>query len=115
MNGIYKSGSVCICRSVFVARTFHKGIHDEHNDNIPLVYTLELSLNLNEFNPDYPQNPQNLGERIRKARMDRGLLIRELASELGVTDDTVINWEMRGRKPVGRNMERIDSFLIGND
>jgi len=66
---------------------------------------------LNEFNPDYPQNPQNLGERIRKARMDRGLLIRELASELRVTDDTVINWEVRGIKPVGRNSGIVQEFL----
>jgi len=66
---------------------------------------------LNEFDPKYPQNPQNLGEKIRKARMDKGLLIRELASELGVTDDTVINWEVRDIKPVGRNMERVREFL----
>ena len=43
--------------------------------------------------------------------MDKGLLIRELASELGVTDDTVINWEVRGRKPVGRNLRNVEAFL----
>jgi hypothetical protein len=88
-----------------------RGIHAEHNSNIPLVYTLELSLNLNDFDPKYPKNPRNLGEKIRKARMDKGLMIKELASELGVTEDTVINWEVRGRKPVGRNMERVRGFL----
>jgi hypothetical protein len=88
-----------------------RGIPDEHNDNIPLVYTLEITLNLNDFNPDYPQSPRNLGERIRKARMDRGLLIRELASELGVTDDTVINWEVRHRQPQGKSMERVRGFI----
>jgi hypothetical protein len=62
-----------------------RDIHDAHNDNIPLVYTLELSLNLNDFNPKYPKNPRNLGQKIRKARMDRGLMIKELASQLGVT------------------------------
>ena len=58
-----------------------------------------------------PQNPKNLGEKIRKARMDKGLLIRELASQIGVTEDTVINWEFRGRKPVGRNLEKVEEFL----
>jgi len=43
--------------------------------------------------------------------MDKGLLIRELAEQIGVTEDTVINWEVRGRKPVGRNMERVGEFL----
>jgi DNA-binding transcriptional regulator YiaG len=76
-----------------------------------LVYTLEITLNLNDFNPKYPKNPQNLGEKIRKARMDKGLLIRELASQVGVTEDTVINWEIRGIKPVGRNLDKIKAFL----
>ncbi len=90
-----------------------RGIPDEHNSNIPLVYTLEITLNLNDFDPDYPQNPQNLGQQIRKARMDKGLLIRELASELGVTEDTVINWEIRGMMPQGKSMERVRGFLEG--
>jgi len=94
-----------------VSLVFRRGIPDVHNSNIPLVYTLELTLNLNDFNPDYPKNPQSLGEKIRKARIDKGLLIRELASELGVTEDTVINWEVRGRKPVGRNFNRVQEFL----
>ncbi len=64
-----------------------------------------------DFNPKYPQNPQNLGEKIRKARMDKGLLIRELASQLGVTEDTLINWEVRDVQPVGRNLERVRGFL----
>ena len=89
-----------------------RGIHDEHNDNIPLIYTLELSLNLNDFNPKYPKNPRRtLGEKIRKARMDKGMLIRELASQIGVTEDTVINWEIRDIKPEGKNFERVKEFL----
>jgi len=87
-------------------------IHDVQNDNIlPLVYILEISLNLNEFNPKYPKNPRNLGEKIRKARMDKGLFIRELASELGVTEDTVINWEIRNIKPEGKNLDRVREFI----
>lgn len=90
----------------------HMDIHDVQNDNIlPLVYILEISLNLNEFNPKYPKNPRNLGEKIRKARMDKGLFIRELASELGVTEDTVINWEIRNIKPEGKNLDRVREFI----
>ena len=43
--------------------------------------------------------------------MDKGLMIKELASQLGVTEDTVINWEIRGIEPVGRNTERVRQFL----
>jgi transcriptional regulator with XRE-family HTH domain len=34
-----------------------------------------------------------LGEGVRKRRLDLGLSQRELAAELGVTEDTVRNWE----------------------
>jgi len=44
--------------------------------------------------------------------MDKGLMIKELASQLGVTEDTVINWEIRGRKPMGRNMESVKRFFL---
>jgi hypothetical protein len=37
-----------------------------------LVYTFEIEVNLLDFNPKYPKNPQTLGERIRKVRMDKG-------------------------------------------
>lgn len=78
----------------------------------PLVYTFDIDVNLLDFNPKYPKNPRTLGQKIRKARMDKGLFIRQLASQIGVTEDTVINWEIRGRKPVGRNMERVKRFFL---
>ena len=66
---------------------------------------------MNDFNPKYPKNPQTLGERIRKARMDRGMKIKELASQLGVTDDTVINWEVRGIKPRKKVYKKLLKFI----
>ena len=91
------------------------GIHDEQNDNIlPLVYTLEIEINLLDFNPKYPKNPQNLGQKIRKARMDKGLMIKELASQIGVTEDTVINWEIRDIQPKEESMARIKEFIEKN-
>jgi len=43
--------------------------------------------------------------------MDGGLKIRELARRLGVTEDTVINWEVRGLTPRKQNLERIEALL----
>jgi DNA-binding transcriptional regulator YiaG len=44
--------------------------------------------------------------------MDAGLQVKELAEIIGVTPDTVINWEMRGSKPRGRKIrERIRRLL----
>lgn len=42
--------------------------------------------------------------------MDKGLLIREFVSQIGVTEDTVINWEIRNIKAEGKNMERVEEF-----
>jgi DNA-binding transcriptional regulator YiaG len=43
--------------------------------------------------------------------MDAGLLIRELAQILGVSDDTVINWEVRGVRPSSRNLEKVRALV----
>jgi DNA-binding transcriptional regulator YiaG len=66
-----------------------------------------------DFNPKYPKNPQTLGEKIRKARMDKGLKIKEFARL--ITPDSVINWEIRGMKPRGENIERLKTFLENKD
>ena len=52
-----------------------------------------------ELNPTYPKNPRTLGEHIRKWRMEQGLLIKDFAKQIGVTADSVINWEKRGLVP----------------
>jgi DNA-binding transcriptional regulator YiaG len=31
--------------------------------------------------------------------MEQGLLIKDFAKQMGVTEDTVINWEIRGMMP----------------
>ena len=60
-------------------------------DNRLYVFTVEINRLL--LNPAYPKEPKTFGERIRKARMDKGLLIRELATLVGVTADTGGNCE----------------------
>lgn len=46
--------------------------------------------------------------------MDKGMLIRELAAIIGVTEDTVINWEMRDIQPKEESMARIKEFIEKN-
>ena len=64
---------------------------------------------------DYPVNPKTFGERLRKARMDAGLQIKELAAMIEVTEDTIINWELRGMKPLRKEVKnRIRGFIADN-
>jgi DNA-binding XRE family transcriptional regulator len=73
-----------------------------------LIRTLPKTL----FYKNYPSNPTNFGERLRKARMDAGMQIKDLARILEVTPDTVINWEMRGRIPMKRNIrDNLKKFI----
>jgi DNA-binding transcriptional regulator YiaG len=67
-----------------------------------------------DFDPSYPKNPKPFGDYIRIGRMDKGLLIRELADQLGVTEDTVVNWEERGKVPRIKNLrERLSQSIDG--
>ncbi|MBI3996652.1 MAG: MerR family DNA-binding transcriptional regulator [Candidatus Omnitrophica bacterium] len=43
--------------------------------------------------------------------MDRRLMIKELAELVGVSPDTIINWELRGVKPTDRNLEKTRALL----
>jgi len=48
--------------------------------------------------------------------MDAGLKIRELAELIGVTEDTVINWELSGRPPLRRSVrERVEHFITSKE
>ncbi len=51
-----------------------------------------------DYDPKYERNPTTLAQYIRKFRKDKGLLIRELAEEVGVHKFTLVKWE-GGRLP----------------
>jgi len=54
----------------------------------------------------------DFGEKLRKSRMDARLQIKELARMLGVTASTVINWELRGMRPMRREViEKVNGFI----
>ncbi|MCX5857577.1 MAG: helix-turn-helix transcriptional regulator, partial [Deltaproteobacteria bacterium] len=47
----------------------------------------------------YPKSPKKIGERIRKRRMDLKLFQRDVAGIIGVTENTINNWENCEIKP----------------
>ena len=59
----------------------------------------------------YPKNPQTIGEKLRKARMDRRMTLKETAALFGVSDTSVINWEIRGKMPEVSRMEKVKEFI----
>jgi excisionase family DNA binding protein len=81
------------------------------NSEGTLFYTLEIEINLLDFNPKYPKNPKTFGERIRKKRMDMRLTMREVAERLGVSETTVYNWEIRNVTPYRKTGEKLKAVL----
>lgn len=59
----------------------------------------------------YPENPETIGEHIRCARLDQGLLQRDVAEIIGVSQSTVLNWETQGVEPEVRYLPSIIAFL----
>ena len=77
-----------------------------------MVYNLELCFNLLDSLQlkGYPANPETIGEHIRKKRIDLGLMQKEVAGIIGVTESSIWNWE-HGMNPGKRYMKRIEGFL----
>ena len=60
---------------------------------------------------DYPEQPVNVGDHIRKKRMDSGLLQREVAEIIGVSTGAVELWELRNHEPHPHSWPCVISFL----
>jgi len=44
--------------------------------------------------------------------MEQGLLIKDFARQIGVTEDTIINWEIRGMIPRYKsNIQRLSQMI----
>jgi transcriptional regulator with XRE-family HTH domain len=60
---------------------------------------------------DYSENPQNLGEHLKKRRRELGLFQREAASRMGIGTDTYANWEKGKTEPVATQFQPVGAFL----
>jgi transcriptional regulator with XRE-family HTH domain len=83
----------------------------KHTGNNLLVYEIQIKSSLTVLkasaNPLYPSNPRTFGERLRKWRMDNGMLAKELGKLLGVDLATVFNWELNKTIPLYRQCRKI--------
>ena len=62
--------------------------------------------------PDgYPINPKAIGEYLRKKRMDNMLMQSEVASIIGVSEESIWNWEKGRTKPSKKNLKIINNFV----
>jgi len=59
----------------------------------------------------YPAYPGTLGEHIRKIRMDRQLVQKDVAKLFTVSEETLVHWEMGRYTPRIRHFKPIIAFL----
>ena len=60
---------------------------------------------------NYSENPQPLGEHLKKRRRELGLLQREAGERMGVSAETVANWETDATRPVASQFKPVVAFL----
>lgn len=60
---------------------------------------------------DYSEAPQSLGEHLKKRRRELGLLQREAGERMGVSAETVSNWEIGKTKPAPSQFKPVAGFL----
>ncbi len=117
LTGTDESLYMCTYIDGWGLKSIRTGSHAAQNiENRPgfpaqAPYCLSYPLPKHIFIKDYPISPRNFGEKLRKARIDAGLQIKELAQILGVSEDTVINWEVRGVAPTSRNLEKVRALV----
>ena len=59
----------------------------------------------------YIANPVTLGEQLRNRRLELGLLQKDVARIIVVTEDSITNWEKNRSKPMKRYHSKILAFL----
>lgn len=61
--------------------------------------------------PKYVPNPVTLGDKLRNRRLELGLLQKDVARLLRVSEDTVTYWENNRYEPSAKYYTRIHLFL----
>ena len=59
----------------------------------------------------YPKQLKTLGDHIRAKRLDLGLFQKDIAGIIGVTTDTITNWEKNRNQPMRWLNLKINKFL----
>ena len=75
-----------------------------------IKYTVCVALPFTYAN-GYPVNPKTIGEHMRKKRMDSRLMQSEVANIIGVSEESIWNWEHGRTKPSKKNLGIINEFV----
>jgi len=80
-----------------------------NSSSVKLAYKIEVPL-LIQLPKELTEVPISLGDHLRRRRLELGLYQKNVASRLGVTTSTIINWEKSSRVTF-RYLPGVISFL----
>jgi DNA-binding transcriptional regulator YiaG len=83
------------------------------NPQSGLLQDLSRPINRSFFDRSHPKEAINFGDYIRKCREDKGVLSKDFAKMPGVSEETVIHWELRGIMPGRKNSEMLKKVFPG--
>lgn len=69
-----------------------------------------VSLKINRL-LSFKENPETLGEHLKKRRFALGLFQRQVAESFGVRVETYLGWEKHGRIPTSRYVGKVIAWL----
>ncbi len=102
---------MCNCLDLQGSRSTCRGVCTFSYFSLSRRHTFSIAIPLQKQPlPGYPEHPLTVGEHIRKKRMDLGLLQKEVAEIIGVTESSIWNWE-HGVEPELLYNPKIINFL----
>lgn len=63
------------------------------------------------YRKPFPKEIKTLGDQLRKVRLERNMSQKEVAKIIGVTTDTITNWELNRNKPQKKYSKQIKNYL----
>lgn len=81
---------------------------------VGLLPSLEIRYSIRPYVPyfkDYPQKAKTFGNRLKLARMEKGLSQYNLAKELEVSEDSISRWENDYYLPLNQLQMRIIKYF----
>lgn len=79
-------------------------------ERVALLPFCEISLKTANPKP-YPNNPQTIGDHLKKRRHELGLYQKDVTALLGVNQSTLIGWEKGRNEPAIQFWPRVIKFL----
>lgn len=83
----------------------------QHIPMVVLHYSKTDGMVKKPYGQGYPTHPKTLGDYMRRRRMELRMLQKDVASFVGVSEDTITFWENNRTDPTAKYVSKIIQFI----